>query len=206
MHALRLNLNVMRKSGSAYLVASVILLLLAMIIFLPSGAGPGALDREMGFYGGLLNSLGRLDEAKWKWMEEKHKAEHDVPTMEDLAPYLGEWTNHIARFISLGVSYKISPLSEEEPQSDTATLTRDLRFRIGFCRFYRAGTSFCLHTGGVYPPYDTATRFRAFYFNNRELLAVGLFVLAMASLLVFVIKRVRNFRRVRGVTHENENA
>ena len=159
----------------------------------------------MGFVGGLHNSLYYLDQAKWKWMEEKHKSEHDVPTMEDLAPYLGEWTNHIARFIALGVSYKISPISEMEPQSDTATLTHDLRFRIGFCRFYRAGTSYCLHTGWVYPPYDKVTWFQAFYINNRGLLAVALFISAMASLLVFVIKRVRNSRRVKGVAHENQN-
>ena len=69
----------------------------------------------MGLVGGLHNSLYHLDQAKWKWMEEKHKTDHDVPTMEDLAPYLGEWTNHIARFIALGVSYKISPISEMEP-------------------------------------------------------------------------------------------
>lgn len=193
----------MRKPGSSYLIAGGVLLLVAIIFFLPSGAGPGTLDREMGFVGGLHNSLYYLDQAKWKWMEEKHKTERDVPTMEDLAPYLGEWTNHITRFITLGISYKISPLSEMEPQSDTATLTRDLRFRIGFCRFYRAGTSYCLHTGWVYPPYDTASWFQAFYINNRKLIAVGLFVLAMASLLVFVIKRVRYSRRVRSVAHEN---
>src|SRR6266487_5979122 len=100
----------MRKPGSAYLVAGIVLLLLAVIFFLPSGAGPGALDREKAFIFGLHNSLYYLDQAKWKWMEEKHKTEHDVPTMEDLAPYLGDWTNHIARFVTLGLAYKITPI------------------------------------------------------------------------------------------------
>jgi len=184
----------MRKPGSAYLVVGIVLLLLAVIFFLPPGIGPGALDSEKVFMVGLHNSLYYMDQAKWKWMEEKHKTEHDVPTMEDLAPYLGDWTNHIARFVGLGITYKITPISEMEPQSDVATLTRDLRFRAGICRLYRAGTSYCLHTGWYSPPYDTTSWFRALYINDRELLAVGLFGLAVASLLVFVIKRVRYFR------------
>jgi hypothetical protein len=196
----------MRKPGSAYLVAGIVLLLLAVIFFLPLRIGRGPLDSEKVFMVGLHNSLYYLDRAKWKWVEEKHKTEHDVPTMEDLAPYLGDWTNHIARFVALGITYKITPISEMEPQSDVATLTRDLQFRAGICRLYRTGTSYCLHTGWVSPPYDTASWFRAFYINNRELLAVGLFFLAMVSLLVFVIKRVRSFMHVRSVSHEHQNA
>src|SRR6202044_1783566 len=107
--------------------------LLAVIVFLPSGAGPGALPREMAFWGGLHNCLYYIDEAKMKWMDEKHKKEGDVPTMEDLAPYLGEWTNHISQFVAWGVTYKITPISEMKPQSDVATLTHDVRFQIGFC-------------------------------------------------------------------------
>ena len=185
----------MRKPGSACLVVGIVLLLLAVIFFLPPGIGPGALDSEKVFMAGLQNSLYYLDQAKWKWMEEKHKTEHDVPTMEDLAPYLGDWTNHIAQFVALGITYKITPISEMESQSDVATLTRDLRFQAGICRLYRAGTSYCLHTGWVSPRYDTASWLRAFYINNRELLAIGLFFLAMVSLLVFVIKRVRSLGR-----------
>ena len=196
----------MRKSGSAYLVAGVVFLLLAVIVFLPSGAGPGALPREMGFWGGLHNSLWNLDLAKMKWMEEKHKAEGDVPTMEDLAPYLGEWTNHIARFIGWGVTYKITPIFEMEPQSDIATLTRDLRFQRGFCRYYRAGTSYSLHGGEVFPPYDTRSWLMAFYQNNRGLLVIVLFVSSIGSLLVFMTKKIQNFRRVSRVTHETQNA
>jgi len=196
----------MRKAGSGYFVAGLALLLLAVFVFLPSGAGPGALPREMGFWGGLHNSLYNLDLAKMKWLEEKHKTEGDLPTMEDLAPYLGEWTNHIARFVALGVTYKITPISEMEPQSDIATLTRDLRFQRGFCRYYRAGTSFSLHGGHVFPPYDTKSWFVAFYQNNRGLLVIALFALAIGNLLVFVIKKVQTFREVRRVSDEHRNA
>lgn len=196
----------MRKSGSAYLVASIVLLLLAVIVFLPSGAGPGALPREMGFWGGLHNSLWNLDVAKMKWMEEKHKTEGDLPTMEDLAPYLGEWTNHIAQFIAWGVTYKITPISEMEPQSDVATLTRDVRFQIGFCRYYRAGTSYSLHGSYVFPPWDTKSWFMALYQNNRGLLVIALLALAIGNLLVFVIKKIQNFRKLSRVTHEHQNA
>jgi hypothetical protein len=183
----------MSKVGSGYLAVAVGLTILAVLIFLPSGAGPGALPREMGFWGGLQNSLWNLDNAKSKWMEEKHMTEGDVPTMNDLAPYLGEWTNHIARFIALGVNYKISPISDTQPQSDTATLTRDMRFQRGFCRFYRAGTRFSLQGERFYPPYDTKSSFIAFYLNNRGSIVIVLFVLAMVNLLVFWIKKCRNF-------------
>ena len=196
----------MHKSGYGYLVVALALLLLAVFVFLPSGAGPGALDREMAFWGGLHNSLGQLDEAKWKWAAERHKSEGDVPTMEDLAPYLGDWTNHIARFVALGVTYKITPISDLEPRSDVATLTRNLRFQIGFCRYYRAGTSFSLHGGHVSPPYDTKSWFIAFYQNNRGLLVIVLFALAIGNLLVFVIKKIQNSKQVSSVTHAHQDA
>ena len=195
----------MRRSGHGYLAVALALLLLAVFVFLPSGAGPGALPREMDFWGGLHNSLYNLDLAKMKWIEEKHKTEGDLPTMEDLAPYLGEWTNHIARFTALGVTYKITPISEMEPQSDVATLTRDLRFQIGFCRYYRAGTSYSLHGGSVFPPYDTKSWFVALYQNNRGLLVLVLFSLAVGNLLVFVIKKIQNLRKVSKVKHEHQN-
>ena len=181
--------GVMRKSGYGYLAVALALLLLAVFVFLPSGAGPGA-----------------LDQAKWKWAGEKHKSEGDVPTMEDLAPYLGDWTNHIARFVALGVTYKITPISDLEPQSDVATLTRDLRFQIGFRRYYRAGTSFSLHGGHVSPPYDTKSWFIAFYQNNRGLLVIVLFALAIGNLLVFVIKKIQNSKQVSSVTHAHQDA
>jgi hypothetical protein len=196
----------MRKPGSGYLVTGLTLLLLAVFVFLPSGAGPGALPREMGFWGGLMNSLYYLDQSKWKWMEEKHKADGDVPTMQDLAPYLGEWTNHIAHFIELGVTYKITPISEMKPQSDVATLTRDLRFQIGFCRYYRAGTRISLQGERFYPPYDTRSRLIAFYENNRPFLVIVLFVLGSGSLLVFMVKKSRYVREVRSVSHEQKDA
>ena len=81
----------MRKTGYGYLAVAPALMLLAVFVFLPSGAGSGALPREMAFTGGLHNTLYYLDQAKWKWAEEKHKSEGDIPTMEDLAPFLGDW-------------------------------------------------------------------------------------------------------------------
>jgi hypothetical protein len=201
----RLSTNVMHKSGSAYLVVALALLLLAMFIFLPWGAGPGALPREMGFWVPLQNSLNHLDQAKWKWMEERHKTEGDTPTMEDLAPYLGDWTNSIRHLVALGVEYKITPLSEEKHQSDVATLSRDLRFQIGFCRYYRAGTKFSIHGDRFWPLYDTKSSLIAFYQNNRGLVVLALFTLAIGNLLVFVVKKIHNVRLTR-VTHEHQNA
>jgi hypothetical protein len=195
----------MRKSGSACLVAALALLLLAMFILFPSGAGPGALPREMGFWVPLQSSLSHLDQAKWKWMEEKHKTDGDTPTMEDLAPYLGDWTNSIKQLVALGVEYRITPLSEEKHQSDVATLSRDLRFQRGFCRYYRAGTKFSIQGDRFWPPYDTRSSLIAFYQNNRGPLVLVLFTLAIGSLLVFVVKTIQNVRLTR-VAHEHQNA
>jgi hypothetical protein len=191
--------NDMRKAGYPYLAAALALLLLAAALFLSSGRGLGVsgrkaevLNREMEFVGGLHNSLYYLDRAKWGWLEEKNKSEQDVPTMEDLAPYLGEWTNHIARFMALGITYRITSL--DEPQSDVATLTRDLRFRRGIGRFYRAGTSYCIRTRWAHP--------RS---HNQDLLAAVLFVLGMGNLLVFVMKRI-GIRRRRAETLHQQSA
>ncbi len=191
--------NDMRKAGYPYLAAALALLLLAAALFLSSGRGLGVsgrkaevLDREMEFVGGLHNGLYYLDRAKWEWLEERNKSEQDVPTMEDLAPYLGEWTNHIARFMALGITYRIASL--EEPQSDVATLTRDLRFRKGVCRFYAAGTSYGLHTRWTHP--------RS---HKQDLLAAVSCVLGTGSLLVFAVRRVR-IRRIRTETLHQQGA
>ncbi len=195
----------MRNGGSGYLVAALALLLLAAIVLLPSGAGPGALPREMGFWGGVHNSLCNLNLAKMTWMEEKSKTEGDLPTMEDLAPYLGEWTNHIAQFVTWGVTFKITPISEMMVQSDVATLTRNVRFQQGICRFYPAGTSYCLPGRYVFGPYDTKSWIIAFYQNTRGFIVIVLFALAIGNLIVYVIKKMRSFRQVSKVTHEHHN-
>lgn len=196
----------MRKSGYGYLAVALALMLLAAFVFLPSGAGPTALPREMAFTGGLQNSLYHLDQAKRKWAEEKHRSEEDIPSMEDLSPYLGDWTNSIKRFVACGIEYKITPISEIESQSDVATFTRDVSFQTGFWRLYRAGTRYCMHTGWAVPQSGGGSWFLPFYLNNRGLLAIVLFALAMGNLLVFVIQKIRNFREARTVSHEQQNA
>jgi hypothetical protein len=190
----------MRRAGSIYLKLGLALLLLAAITFLSPAFVTGILGSEKVFIAGLHNSLYYLDRAKSQWLEEKNKLEPDVPTMEELAPYLGEWTNHIARFITLGITYRIT--SMEEPQSDVATLTRDLRFRSGYCRLYRAGTRYCLHTGWAHPVSGITSSSRAFYINNQELLAAALGVLGVGNLLVFVFKRIGIRRRRAEIPHQ----
>jgi hypothetical protein len=74
----------MCKAGYKYFAAALSFVVLALLVLLPSGAGPGALDREMAFTGGLHNSLYYLDLAKQKWAEEKRKSDGDVPTIADL--------------------------------------------------------------------------------------------------------------------------
>jgi hypothetical protein len=194
----------MRKPGFAILAVAVALLLLAVILFLSPGVGPGALDSEKTFLAGLWNSLYYLDQAKSQWAEEKHKSERDVPTMAELTPYLGRWTNRIERFIALGITYRITPISDTESQSDIATLTRDLRFRSGICRFYPAGTHISLRAGWAHPD-SGGSSLRAFYFNHRELFAAALFISGIGILLVFAVRKIRSSRQVSSVTHEHQN-
>jgi hypothetical protein len=194
----------MRKGDYVYVMVTAALLLLAVIIFLLPGVGPVALDSEKVFMAELHNSLYYLDRAKWQWAEEKHKSERGVPTMRDLAPYLGDWTNRIERLVTLGIHYEITPISETETQSDIATLTRDLQFRQG-APVYRAGTRYCIRTRWAHS--DSAkSSFRAFCINNRELLAAGLSMFGVGTLLVFVARKIQSSRQVSRVAHEHQNA
>ena len=116
----------MRKGGHINLTLALALLLLSGILILVV-RGPVALDSEKTFMAELHSSLYHIDQAKWKWAEEKHKPEQAVPTMEDLTPYLGDWSNRIQQLRALGIDYKLTPFSEMQPQSDIATLTRAIR-------------------------------------------------------------------------------
>jgi hypothetical protein len=196
----------MRKAGWLNLTVALGLLLLAVIVLLPLGAGPGALDSEISFITTIRNSLGQLDAAKSQWAEEKHKPERDVPTVKELAPYLGQWTNSIKRLVALGVEYTITPISKMEPQSDTATLTRNICFRRGYCRFYPAGTRYGPQGSFHAPRLSGASWFLDFYHNNRGLLAAALFTSGIGSLLVFAVMKIRSSRQVSSVTHEHQHA
>jgi len=180
----------MRKIVYINFLVCLALLLFATIMFWSARTDPKALDREMGFVGSLQNSLYYLDLAKWKWAEENHKSEKDIPTMEDLAPYLGDWTNSIKRFETLGVIYKITPLSEMESQSDVATLTREVYFHAGFCRYYPAGCTMSLHNGSTSPELSGISRLRAIYLADRELFAVAIFLLAIVNLLILAMVKL----------------
>ncbi len=180
----------MRKIAYINFLVCLVLLLFATILFWSARTDPRALDREMGFIGALHNSLYYLDQAKWKWAEENHKLEKAIPTMEDLAPYLGDWTNSIKRFETLGVIYKITPLSELGPQSDVATLTREVYFHAGFCRYCPAGSTMSLRNGSYSPELSGLSRLRAIYLADRELFAVTIIILAIVNLLVFALVKL----------------
>lgn len=82
---------------------------------------------------GLQTSLYRLDHAKRWWATEKNKSELDVPTLDELRPYLGNKWEDIQSLKALGIHYRITTTAE--PRSDPAILTRDIRFRRGLCLF-----------------------------------------------------------------------
>jgi hypothetical protein len=177
----------MRKPGYAVPITAVILLLLALILFLAPGIE--VFDSETTFMTGLYTSLGHLDRAKWQWMKEKEKSEEDVPTMADLRPYLGDKTNLIERLSALGINYEITAVSQQISPSDIAIFTRDLRFRRGFCRFYRAGTRYGGRGGWTHPD-SRAASFRSFCIHNRERLVAALFLLGMGTLMVFAVRKL----------------
>ena len=184
----------MYKSGLTNLALTLVLLLLA-VLSLPR-RGPNTLDSEITFDTEFHNSLWNLDRAKMQWAEEKNMVEHDLPTMENLAPYLGDWTNRIKQLVALGINYKITPIEELKPQSDIGTLTHDLYFRAGFCRFYPAGSDYCLITGWTHPKLDGATSVRAFYIENQYLIAGMLSVLGLGNLLIFVFRKIWHMKKL----------
>jgi hypothetical protein len=188
----------MRKTDYVNVVVTVAFLSLGVVLIQPPRLGPGVLEAESNFYPALHNSLYYLDVAKEKWAEEKHDSERATPTMQDLTPYLGDWKAAIERFTELGINYRITSMAE--PQSDVVTLTHDLRFQRGFCRFYPAGTSYCIHTGWVwvYGQLGNTSKLRAIYINNQYLIAGTLCVLAMGNLLVFTIMKMRNSKQTSG--------
>jgi hypothetical protein len=194
----------MGKPGYATLAVALLLFLLAAIVFRSAGAGSVVLDSEKVFMAGLHNSLGDLDVAKQQWVEEKNKSENDIPTMTDLTPYLGDRTNRIERFIAMGINYQITAIFDPEPQSDIATLTRDVRFRRGICRFYPAGTRYSLRHGWARPKFN-GSLFQAHDVYHRELLAAAMFMVGIGTLLVFVVRKIRHFRQRSSVANERQN-
>ena len=179
----------MRRAGRANLTVGLALLLLAVILFLSSGLGPKTLDSEKVFIFRVYNSLHWMDRAKQQWAEEKNKSEVDTPTLQDLMPYLRDGKDATQKLIALGINYRIT--STEKPQSDVATLTRDLHFRSGICHFYPAGTSYCLQTGKAFPEPGATSSSRAHHINNQHLVAVALCALAVGNFVAFAIKRHR---------------
>jgi hypothetical protein len=179
-----------------YLNLALALALLTGIVYMTSGPGPWALNSEKTFYAAFHNSLNNLDEAKYKWADEKHKSEEDIPTLEDLIPYLEDKGRGIKRFMVLGITYKIT--STETNQSDVATLTRDLRFRSGYCLLYRKGTSYSLHNSWTFPPRDRETKsFNTLWIENNldHALEAALIVLVFGNLFVFMNTRKRNTKQ-----------
>lgn len=167
----------------------ILLIILGGILLVESGPEPW-LDREMPFDARLRNSLGDLDRAKNQWAAEKNKSEDAVPTSDDLAPYLGETKNRIEQLKALGVEYKIS--SSETNQSDVAILTKGIRFRTGFCTYYRAGTTVCLQTGWKSPPPSTSPitlRIRLTWLRADFFLKAALFLLALANGIIFLVRK-----------------
>ena len=90
---------------------------------------------------------------------------------------MGDQKVLIDKFTVMGVRYTITPFGEDHNQSDTATLTKDIRFQTGFSRFYPAGTKVTF-AGAQWttPPGSTIYRF----FQHNLVIFEPLWVLTFA--------------------------
>lgn len=185
-------------------ILAFLLIFLAVILCLSSGFGPKTLDSEKVFDAGLHNSLYYLDQAKHQWAEEKNKSELDTPTLADIMPYMGDWKDAFPKFKALGIEYTITSMAEN--QSDIATLTRELRFSNGICRFYPAGTSLCLHGLPTwdFPRLSGVSRLRSRYFQDLFLLEAAVCFLAVVNLLVLAINRIRSRGRRASTAYQHD--
>lgn len=186
-----MHFNIMRKV--LYPTIAVAIALLAHIVFQWLGPRPWIVDGTKEFNDGLRNSLYYLDMAKRQWVWEKNKTDQDVPTLNDLTPYLGSNLDSIKRFQALGVRYTIT--SRATNQSDVATLTHDLLFGRGYGPFCSAGIRYCIHTGWLSPQSKLASRpFLLLYIENNldHWLEEALAILVVANLLLLVIKKRRS--------------
>jgi hypothetical protein len=180
--------------------AGAILLLVVVRLYI---AGPTVMDREEAFHIKLYNSLIYLDRAKQDWAAKQHGAEGELPTMPELRPYLGNWKDVIDQLTALGVRYTITPIDEDHGQTDTATLTKDIRFRVGFCRYYPAGAKFSLLGERAFP---SGSPFHVFFQQNWAIILrlwVLVFVVGNAISLVRWLcgraRRTNESRREGGV-------
>jgi hypothetical protein len=63
--------------------------------------------RETSQRNACINNLRRIDAAKQEWALEKNKTNGDIPTKEDLMPYIGRWP-----VCPSGGTYSINPIGE----------------------------------------------------------------------------------------------
>ncbi len=164
-------------------------LILGGILLVDSGPEPW-LDSEKVFMARLENSLGEINEAKYRWAEEKEKPEDAIPSLGDLAPYLGKWKDTIEEFKALGIEFKVT--STKTRYSDVATLKRGIRFRAAVCSYYRAGTSLRIKTGWKAPPPGTSPMTLRIWLTN---LYAGFFLRAALLMLVLANGMISLLRR-----------
>lgn len=174
-------LIVMRKLLYADIAA-----LLCLVVGYICLSGQFVLDSESTFDARLRNSLVDLSHAKQQWADEKQKSAKDVPTIEELGPYLGVNKARIAELMALGVRYTITPIGKGE-LTDIATMTQNVCFHGGFSRFYPAGTKCGLFSGWSTPPGSIC--FRLVENNLDVLLILGVMALAAGNVLLLVIRK-----------------
>ena len=81
------------------------------ILAMPNSV-PSLPDRRTSPTNECINNLRAIDAAKQEWAIEKNKTTNDIPTWDNILPYLGHyWTNH-APICPSGGKYTIGKVGE----------------------------------------------------------------------------------------------
>src|SRR5882762_3934618 len=89
------------------LITGVPCLILLVLIVIPNVVPPRIVRSQ----NACINNLRQLEGAKDQWMLDHHKTRNDIPTWEDLRPYLNG--QHVPLTCPAGGNYKIGKVAEQ---------------------------------------------------------------------------------------------
>jgi hypothetical protein len=106
-------------ANNAAAMKKVVVILLLIVVVEVIAIAPlirkGPYEHRHDWCGGAntcVNNLRFLDGAKQQWFLEEHKGTNDVPTMADLAPYMGNQVRNSYTSCPLGGVYSLGKVCE----------------------------------------------------------------------------------------------
>jgi hypothetical protein len=101
---------------TAVLIFGAAVVVLVSQNFIHSGTTPG---------NGCINNLRQLDGAKEQWQLELHKSTNDVPTWDDIRPYVGRGAEGTLPTCPMGGKYTLHKLGQKPTCSCPGHVLRD---------------------------------------------------------------------------------